>query len=123
MNQTSPETPAAKLILRGVHLELTPALRAIATEKANRLLHHYQDIVRVRLDLEFDQTRSIEHQFVAKGHIEIGGPDLLASVASDDGYKSLNLLMDKLDELLRRRRGAREAKRRQEPRLAGATAP
>lgn len=118
MNNTPPEDPAAKLILRGVHLELTDALRAIATEKANRLLRHNRDIVRVRLDLEFDKTRNVEHQFVAKGHIEIGGPDLLASVASDDGYKSLNLLMDKLDELLRRRRGVREAHRHETPRLA-----
>ncbi|MEY4939861.1 MAG: hypothetical protein RIQ93_1596 [Verrucomicrobiota bacterium] len=122
MNNHPPEDLAAKLILRGVHLELTDALRAIATEKAGRLIRHHGDIVRVRLDLEFDQTRSVEHHFLAKGHIEIGGPDLLASVASEDGYKSLNLLMDKLDEQLRRRRGFREATRRGDPQVVQAAA-
>jgi putative sigma-54 modulation protein len=122
MNHNPPEDPAAKILLRGVHLELTDALRAIASDKAGRLLRHHPSIVRIRLDLEFDQTRHVDHRFVAKGHIEIGGPDLLASVASEDGYKSLNLLMDKLDELLRRRRGMRESHRRETARLAGAPA-
>ncbi len=38
-------------------------------------------------------------------------PWQLASVASDDAYKSLDLLVDKLDGLLRRRHGLHKDKR------------
>jgi putative sigma-54 modulation protein len=94
---------ADRLILRGIHLPLTEALRQSIRTKVERLFRHEHRILRVRIDLEHDKTRGVGNQFIAKGHIEIGGPDLLASVASDDAYKSLDLLTDKLDGLLRRR--------------------
>lgn len=102
-NETVLETNAARVIVSGIHLELTPSLRQAAVDKANRLLRHEEAIIRVRIDLEFDQTRAANDQFVAKGRVEISGPDLIARVNSDGAYKSLDLLVDKLDELLRRR--------------------
>lgn len=92
-----------KIIVRGIHLELTAALRAAVVEKSTRLLRHNDHIVRVRVDLEHDHTTGDRAAFLAKGHIEIAGPDLIASVASDDAYKSLDLLVDKLDRMLRER--------------------
>ena len=108
INSVSTEDVAGKLIIRGIHLKLTDALHAIITEKATRLLRRNDQIVHVRIDLELDQTRGIGKQFIAKGHIEIGGPDLIASVATEDAYASLDQLIDKLDRLLRRRRGLRK---------------
>jgi putative sigma-54 modulation protein len=100
-----------KFIIRGIHLELTDALRSIAREKAARLLRHNDHIIRVRIDLELDKTRGTKDQFIAKGRIEISGPDLIASVQSEDAYKSLDLLVDKLDGLLRERHGRRKDSR------------
>jgi putative sigma-54 modulation protein len=107
-HQPTPEMLAAKLIVRGIHLELTDALRLAATEKAARLLRHNSQIVRIRIDLELDRSKAVGEQFIAKGHIEIGGPDLIASATTEDAYKSLDQLMDKLDGLLRRRHGQRK---------------
>ena len=101
----------SKFIIRGIHLDLTEALRKITMEKAARLLRHNAYIVRIRLDLEFDRTRSAQDQFIAKGRIEISGPDLIASVQSEDAYKSVDLLVDKLDALLRERHGRRKEHR------------
>lgn len=106
-----PPDLAAKLIVRGIHLDLTDALRVAAAEKTARLLRHNDQIIRLRVDLELDKTHEVGSQFIAKGHIEIAGPDLLASVTSDDCYKSLDLLVDKLDGLLRRRHGLHKDKR------------
>ncbi|MBK8856108.1 MAG: ribosome-associated translation inhibitor RaiA [Opitutaceae bacterium] len=107
----NPTDPATKLIIRGVHVELTDALRQAVEHKAERLLRHNDYIVRIRIDLEVDKTKDINHKFIAKGHIEIGGPDLIASVSSEDCYKSIDLLVDKLDRLLERRHGLRKDKR------------
>jgi putative sigma-54 modulation protein len=106
-------------MVRGIHLELTPALHQAALHKAEHLLRHEDHIVRIRLDLELDRTRGAKDVFIAKGRIEIRGPDLLAQVHSEDAYKSLDLLVDKLDELLRRRHqkriNTRNDQRRQAP--------
>lgn len=114
----SPADHSAKIIVRGVHLELTDALRAAATDKAARLLRHSDRIVRVRVDLEHDHTAGDPVSYVAKGHIEIAGPDLIARVASEDAYKSIDLLVDKLDRMLRER--SRERADRRNNRPAGA---
>jgi putative sigma-54 modulation protein len=111
---TSPAIDS-KLIVRGVHLELTEALRNAATEKAARLLRHSDHIVRVRVDLEHDHTKGDRAAFIAKGHIEIAGPDLIASVSSEDAYKSLDLLVDKLDRMLRERSRHRADRRNNRP--------
>lgn len=101
--EISPEILAAKIIVSGIHLNLSDSLKEAAMTKASRLLRHNDHIVRIRLDLEHDKTRSATDEFVAKGHIEVGGPDLIASASSEDAYKSLDLLVDKLDKLVRRR--------------------
>ena len=42
---------AGKVIVRGIHLELTSALRERAHDVAERLLRHNDTLVRVRLDI------------------------------------------------------------------------
>jgi putative sigma-54 modulation protein len=110
-HKKSPTLAEPRIIVRGVHLDLTGALKTIAEEKVARLFRHQEHIIRVRLDLEHDKKRALHQAFIAKGHIEIRGPDLLASVASDDLYKSLDELIDKLDRMLRRRACAAKDKR------------
>jgi len=86
-------------------------MRAIINEKAARLLRHEPRIDRIRIDIEIDKTKTSQVHFIAKGHIEISGPDIVASVDSDDAYKSVDLLADKLDGLLRKRHSELKEKR------------
>ena len=111
IQEITPEILATKVIVSGIHLDLTEALKNSARSKAAKLLRHNDHIVRIRIDIEHDKTRDTNNEYLAKGHIEIGGPDLLASVSSEDAYKSLDLLVDKLDGLLRRRHSERKEKR------------
>jgi putative sigma-54 modulation protein len=111
MPHITPEVIGAKLILRGIHLDLTDAMRSIIHEKVGRLLRHEPRIDRVRIDVDLDKTKGSKAHFVAKGHIEISGPNLNASVYSEDAYKSVDLLIDKLDGLLRKRHNELKEKR------------
>jgi putative sigma-54 modulation protein len=104
------ENLAGKLIMSGIHLELTPALRQRIADKVLRLLRHEPRIDRVRIDLESDKTKGCAH-YVAKGRIEIQGPDLIASVDDGDAYRAIDLLVDKLDAALRRRSGRKTGPR------------
>ena len=100
------------LIVSGVHLELTDALKSAVAEKVDKLFRHETHIIRIRIELEFHAHNSKENEFVAKGHIEINGPPKFASVATDDLYKSIDQLVIKLDRMLRRRSRLRQVKRK-----------
>lgn len=102
ITHTLANTNDSKLILRGIHLGLTDAMKTALETKAERLFRHAPDIVRIRIDVELDH-RGRSRVFTAKGRIEIPGPDLSASVSSENAYLSMNLLIDKLDRMLRKR--------------------
>ncbi len=91
-----------KLILRGIHLDLTEAMKTAIESKAERLFRHEAEILRLRVDVECGH-RGHTRVFTAKGRVEIAGPDLSAAVTTEDAYNSINLLIDKLDRLLRKR--------------------
>ena len=99
------------LIVSGIHLELTPSLKTFVREKADRLFRHEERIVRVRVELECDRNPAVGVQFKAKGHIQIQGPDMNASVQADECHKAVSMLIDKLDRMLQRRHQLHRVKR------------
>ncbi|PTY02456.1 ribosome-associated translation inhibitor RaiA [Opitutaceae bacterium EW11] len=101
-----------ELIVSGIHLELTPSLKEFVREKTQRLFRHEERIVRLRVDLECDPKQDVSRRFLVKGQIIIYGPDMNASVASDDCHKAICLLTDKLDRMLRRRARLHKVKRK-----------
>jgi putative sigma-54 modulation protein len=108
MNQTPHD-----VIISGVHLDLTEALKAATHDKVAKLFRHENHIIRLRVELEYDRTAGPELQFIAKGHLAIYGPDLNVAVSSDDLYKSIDMMVSKLDRMLRRRSRLRKVKRKQ----------
>ena len=100
------------VIVSGIHLELTPSLKTFVQEKADRLFRHEERILRVRVELEGDPKQAVANRFVAKGHVRINGPDMNASVSSDECHKAVSLLVDKLDRMLQRRAQMYKIKRR-----------
>ena len=108
---THSDDVASKIILQGVHVELTPAMQNIMREKFSVLLRHNEYIVRVNVRLNKDQTRGRQSHYTATGQIEIGGPDLVARVEGDDAYNVIDGLVDKLDKLLKDRQVTRKDKR------------
>ncbi len=100
-----------ELIVSGIHLDLTPSLKTYVQEKAERLFRHEERIVRLRVELECDRSNTSGVQFTAKGHIQIHGPDMNASVQADECHKAVSLLVDKLDRMLQRRHQLHRVKR------------
>ena len=100
-----------ELIVSGIHLELTPSLKFFVKEKADRLFRHQERIVRIRVELECDSKADVDARFKAKGHIALHGPDMNASVESDECHKAVSLLVDKLDRMLEKRHQIHKVKR------------
>ncbi len=102
------------IIISGHNLDLTEALKKVVVEKITKLFEHEPHIIRVRIELSSGNTKNNgQKEFMAKGHIEIRGKDLISNVSSDDLYKSIDLLETKLDRMLRRRSRLRVMKRKQ----------
>ncbi|CAM2806887.1 ribosome hibernation-promoting factor, HPF/YfiA family [Rariglobus hedericola] len=100
-----------EVIVSGIHLELTPSLKTFVQDKSERLFRHQERIIRVRVELECDSKQAVAQRFTAKGHIQIFGPDMNASVSSDECHKAVAMLIDKLDRMLERRSHMVKAKR------------
>ena len=105
-----------KVIISGLHMDLTDALKSTVLEKTEKLFKHEERIIRVRVDLESKTcSTSGQNEFVAKGHLEMHGPPIVIAEASNDLYKSIDRLVDKLDRGLRRRARLERVKRKQTP--------
>lgn len=110
-NNSDSEDFSARIIMQGVHFELTAALQAAIREKFSTLFRHNERIVRVNVRITHDQTRGRNHLYSGTAQIEIGGPDLIATVKGDDAYGVIDGLVEKLDEQLRERHERRKDKR------------
>ncbi len=100
------------VIISGKNLELTEALKNIVQEKMEKLFSHERHIIRIRVELEYSPNVSGEKEFIAKGNIEIKGRSLVATAETDDLYKAVDLMEEKLHRLIRRRARLRKAKRK-----------
>lgn len=100
-----------KIIMQGIHVELTPAMRDAIHEKFSVLLRHNERIVRINVRLHQDQQLGNNFHYTATAQIEISGPDLVATEKGEDAYAVLDGLVDKLNEQLRDRHERRKEKR------------
>jgi len=101
----------SRLILQGIHIELTEAMQSVMREKFGVLLRHNEYIVRIQVRLHQDQTLGSEHHYSGTAQIEIGGPDIIASADGKEAYDVIDELVDKLDRQLKSRQGRRKNKR------------
>jgi putative sigma-54 modulation protein len=106
-----PDGNDSKIIMQGVHVELTAAMQDIIRDKFSILLRHNDHIVRINVRLQRDQHHGNQHHYSATGQIEIRGPDIVATVKGDEAYSVLDGLVTKLDEQLRERHERRKDKR------------
>lgn len=100
-----------EVIVTGIHLELTPSLKHYVQDKMQRLFRHQAHIVRIRVELECDRQHDVAHKFVAKAHVELRGPNINASAESEEMHKSIDLLIDKVDQMLHKRHRQHKEKR------------
>ena len=104
--------PNPDVIITGRHIELTDALKNIVHEKSVKLFNHEQHIIRIRVELEYNQNVTNLKEFIAKGHVEMRGPGLNVSAETEDLYKSVDVMINKLNRMLRRKHRMSKVKRK-----------
>ena len=101
-----------EVIISGTKIELHDELKQSVHDKVSRLFRHEEHIMRINVELEYDTHPKHEDEYVAKGHIEIRGKPMIVSVCSNDMYKSIDEMVDKLDRMIRRRSRLNRVKRK-----------
>jgi len=97
--------------------ELSEADRTSTIERMTRLAQAYPEIVRMYVDVERDADVDF-FSYVAKGQIEMDGPNVLASVADENAARSVEFLLENFDRQLRRRNLPRVRAMHRAPRSA-----
>lgn len=86
-----------QLTITGHHVDVTPALRAYVTEKMQRLVRHFDQVMSVEVILKVDNLDQI-----AEATVNAGGRTLFANDNAPDMYAAIDGLADKIDRQVRR---------------------
>jgi putative sigma-54 modulation protein len=85
------------LTISGHHLEVTPALRGYVTQKLDRVMRHFDQVVDVRVLLSVEKQKEKEGRQRAECNIRVKGSDLFAECSNEDLYAAVDELVDILD--------------------------
>lgn len=81
----------------GHHLELTDALKNFTTEKLSKIQRHFDRILSINV------TFGVENlQKTVEATVHVPGRALHAASKTDDMYSAVDLLVDKLDRLVKK---------------------
>ena len=86
-----------QITVTGHHVVVSPALRAYATEKLQRLTRHFDHVISVDMILNVEK---LDQQ--AEATVQAGRRTLFATETSSDMYAAIDGLVDKLDRQVRR---------------------
>jgi putative sigma-54 modulation protein len=80
------------LNLTGVHLDITPAIRAYVVAKMDRVNRHFDHVIDVNVVLSVDKLRQ-----KVEANVHVRGKELHAEAVDADMYAAIDALADKLD--------------------------
>jgi len=103
------------LKISGHHLEVTPALREYVTNKLDRVLRHFDQVIDFHCVLTVEKLDQ-----KAEATLHVSGCDIHADASDPNMYAAIDALSDKLDRLVtkhKEKRGDHRASEVREARL------
>jgi putative sigma-54 modulation protein len=92
----------------GHHIDVTAALRSYVVSKMDRLERHFDRITNTNVILTVEKQRQ-----KADATIKFSGGEIFADAESDDLYTAIDMLADKLDrQLIKRKEKSADRKHR-----------
>lgn len=83
------------LNLTGIHLEITPAIRAYVVAKMDRVTRHFDHVIDVNVMLSVDKLRQ-----KVEANVHVRGKEIHAEATEPDMYAAIDSLVDKLDRMV-----------------------
>jgi ribosomal subunit interface protein len=95
-----------KINISGLNMSIGEELKSVIEQKFNKLFTHQSRIITASINI------SKSDGFTAKGHLELKGKNIILSAHSDNPFKAIDDLTNKLDRGLRRRARTERTKRK-----------
>jgi putative sigma-54 modulation protein len=86
------EESLMNLNLTGIHLDITPAIRAYVVAKLQRVTRHFDHVIDVNVVLSVDKLRQ-----KVEANVHVRGREIHAESTEPDMYAAIDALADKLD--------------------------
>lgn len=97
-----------QISISGHHIEVTPALKSYVETKLERLERHFDQITNMHVILSVEK-----HMQKAESTVHAGGQEVYAEAESDDLYKAIDQLADRLDrQIIKKKEKIRNRKYR-----------
>ena len=113
---TAGNQDAMDILIRAEGVELTDKLREAVTRKIGRVRQYAPRALRARVQLHKISPNRSAGQFLARVHYEIPGNDLVAEHRAHEPVAAIDIVAEKIERRLRRRKTARLARRVREHR-------
>jgi len=99
------------IIIRATGVELTEQLRDAIARKIGRVRQYAPQAFRARVNLERDHKKAAEDQYRITVRYEIPGHDVISEQRAHEPMAALDLVAEKIERRLRKRKTARLASR------------
>ena len=80
------------LNLTGVHMNITPAIRAYVVAKLSRVMRHFDHVIDVNVVMSVEKLRQ-----KIEANVHVRGRDIHVEAIEPDLYAAIDALVDKLD--------------------------
>ncbi len=94
------------LNLTGVHLDITPAIRAYVVGKLERVNRHFDQVIDVNVVLSVDKLRQ-----KVEANVHLRGREIHAEAVDADMYAAIDALADKLNRQVQKHKEKNSAHR------------
>lgn len=88
-----------QILVSGHHVEVTESLRSYVEKKMERITRHFDHVIDVHCTLTVEKL-----QQKAEAHLKVRGNDIHAFAVEPDMYAAIDVLTDKLDRLVKKRK-------------------
>ncbi|MBU3542624.1 MAG: ribosome-associated translation inhibitor RaiA [Burkholderiaceae bacterium] len=85
------------LKLNSHHVEITPAMRSHLENKLTKIVHHFDQVISVTVNLSINNEKEKDLHNHAEISLHLKGKDLFAEAHHGDMYHAMDLAVDKLD--------------------------
>ena len=99
------------ILTRGDGIEVSEELRDAVVQKIGRVRQYAPRAFRVRVQFHKDRLKPSADQYRVTVHYEVPGNDVFAEHSADDPLTALDVVSEKIERRLRKRKTARLARR------------
>ena len=88
-----------QLQVTGHHVEVTEAMRAYVEKKMEKIVRHFDHVIDVHCVLSVEKLEQ-----KAEAPLKVRGPDIHADAIDGNMYAAIDMLVDKLDRMVKKRK-------------------